>query len=113
MSVHDFFQSKVGQQIIADLRSVGVELTERQKEIKTSPLSGKTIVVTGSFEKLSRDELTDRLRSLGAKVTSAVTGKTDLLLAGKEPGSKLEKARELDVEVWSEDHLVRILENQG
>lgn len=68
--------------------------------------AGKTVVITGTFEAYDRNELKDKLTKLGAKVTGSVSKNTDLLLVGENPGSKLDKARELGVEVWDEDTLL-------
>ena len=67
------------------------------------PLAGKTVVITGTLSSMSRDEAKERLRQLGAKVTSSVSKKTDLVIAGDNPGSKLEKAEALGVEVCGEE----------
>jgi len=69
-------------------------------------VAGKTIVLTGSLEHFTRDELSEKLRALGASVTGSVSGSTDLLIAGDKAGSKLDKARKLGVEIWSEKDLL-------
>ena len=74
-----------------------------------SPFSGKTVVITGTFEAFGRKELAELLETLGATVTGSVSKKTDLLLAGEKAGSKLKKAEDLGVEAWNEARLVRTL----
>ncbi len=71
--------------------------------------SGRTVVCTGVLKRYPRPTITDKLEALGAKVTSSVSKKTDLLIAGENPGSKLDKARELGVEVWDEQRLLAAL----
>ncbi len=76
-------------------------------------LAGRTIVVTGSFAGRSREEMTAYLRELGARVTGSVSKKTDAVLAGENPGSKVEKARALGVAVWDETRLNEELSGGG
>jgi DNA ligase (NAD+) len=72
-----------------------------------SPLAGKTVVLTGTLHHMTRDEAKERLRALGANVSGSVSAKTDLVIAGEEAGSKLDKARALGVLIWSEDDFLR------
>ncbi|MDW8847174.1 NAD-dependent DNA ligase LigA [Erwinia sp. MMLR14_017] len=74
-----------------------------------SPFAGKTVVLTGSLNILSRDEAKDRLTALGAKVSGSVSKKTDLVIAGEAAGSKLDKAQELGIEVIDEAEMIRLL----
>ncbi len=113
-AVYKFLQSHAGKQTIEDLKSVGVDMAaKRQRPAAAaeggSPFAGKTIVITGTLEGFERKELTERLEGLGAKVTGSVSKKTDFLIAGAEAGSKLDKARELGIEVWEEGKLVEAL----
>ncbi|TCV97576.1 DNA ligase (NAD+) [Luteibacter rhizovicinus] len=79
----------------------------------TLPLDGQTFVLTGSMESLSRDEAKDRLEALGAKVSGSVSKKTSVVVAGEAAGSKLDKAKELDVPVWDEAQLLALLAEHG
>jgi DNA ligase (NAD+) len=112
-SVVEFFAADSGRQTIADLTSAGVKLSEDKPHpavaAADSPFAGKTIVLTGSLETFTRPRLTQKLEALGAKVSGSVSKKTDLLIAGDEAGSKLDKARELGVEVWDEATLLAVL----
>ena len=74
-----------------------------------SPLSGKTIVVTGALKSFSRQQVEQAIRDAGGKVSSSASKKTDFVLAGEDPGSKLEKARSLGVEVIDESQFLKML----
>ncbi|MCZ6836657.1 MAG: exonuclease domain-containing protein [Planctomycetota bacterium] len=77
-----------------------------------TPLAQKTIVLTGTLEQFSREELKERLEALGAKVTGSVSKKTDLLIAGESAGSKLDKAKALGIAIWDEKMLLEALGNR-
>ncbi|HEX7008881.1 MAG TPA: NAD-dependent DNA ligase LigA [Phycisphaeraceae bacterium] len=110
-SVYKFLHHESGRQVIRELREAGVKLTEprQAKAPVKSPFAGKTIVLTGSLESFDRKTLTDRLESLGAKVTGSVSKNTDLVIVGESPGSKLDKAHELGIETWDEAQLLEAL----
>ena len=96
-----FFLQNHNQEVINDLLTAGVHWQD--VEIKTEqPLQGKTFVITGTLESMKRDEAKQRLLELGAKVSGSVSKKTDYVIAGSEPGSKAEKARQLGVEILDE-----------
>ena len=84
------------------------------KTVKTSgPLDGKTIVLTGSLEAMTRDEAGEQLEALGAKIAGSVSKKTSLVVAGEAAGSKLTKAQELGIEIWDEATLLAFLGSQA
>jgi DNA ligase (NAD+) len=119
--VHAYLHSEVAKKTFADLVSVGVDLssreykpaTERAAAAETTVFSGKTIVLTGSLDSYERDPLSRLLETLGAKMSSSVSSKTSLLIAGASAGSKLEKATQLGVEVWEEPRLLAELRACG
>ncbi len=114
-TLYDYLQSPQGKQTFKRLRDVGVDLTSNLyqdggKSAKAaSPFAGKTIVLTGTLEHYERKELSDILESMGAKVTGSVSSKTDLVIVGEDAGSKLDKAKELGIEIWDESRLLTAL----
>jgi DNA ligase (NAD+) len=91
---------------IGALRAVGVDMrSHAERPASEGPFAGKTVVITGTLEAWTRPALTELLESLGAKVVGSVSRKTDIVIAGTEAGSKLDKAKELGVAVWDEAQL--------
>ncbi|CAM3889098.1 NAD-dependent DNA ligase LigA [Xenorhabdus thuongxuanensis] len=111
--VVNFFNEPHNQVVIDDLvNNIGIhwESTESLNfDEVDSPFAGKTVVLTGSLSRLSRDEVKDKLTALGAKVTGSVSKKTDLVIAGEAAGSKLAKANELGISVIDEEEMLRLL----
>jgi len=115
--VHAYLHSKPAQATFKALREAGVDLSSKDwidpankpAIAANSPFAGKTIVLTGTLESFDRTTLSEKLESLGAKVSGSVSKKTDIVIAGAEAGSKLEKARELGVSVWDEAQLLAAL----
>ncbi|MFO7642049.1 MAG: NAD-dependent DNA ligase LigA [Candidatus Competibacteraceae bacterium] len=106
-----FLQEPHNREVIARLRAAGVRWTETAaKPVSDRRFTGKIFVLTGGLESLTRDQVTYRLRALGAKVSGSVSKKTDYVVAGRDPGSKLDKARELGVAVLDEAGLLALLE---
>jgi len=114
-SVAGFFSSKAGKRFIERLRRAGVEPESRapRRVAAGGPLAGKTFVLTGALEDFTREEAARLVREAGGKVTSSVSSKTDALIAGTDPGSKLDKARKLGVTVWDEARLKAALKSAG
>jgi len=108
--IREFFDEQRNREVIADLLENGVEWhVEQAPEPEEQPLKGCTYVLTGSLEKLTRSEAKSRLEKLGARVTGSVSKSTTAVIAGSDPGSKLDKAREADVAVLDEAGLAALL----
>jgi len=111
-SVSRFFADQDNRAEVQRLRDLGVRFPA-VKQIRASgegPLSGKTFVLTGTLPGLAREEAKRRIEAAGGKVTSSVSKKTSYLVAGEEPGGKLLKARELEVEILDAAGLMRLLD---
>jgi len=98
-SVYDFLHSPWGTQIIADLKRLGVKMEAETGPAAAQTLQGKTIVVTGTLEGYSRQQIEELIARHGGRAASSVSKNTDFVLAGDNPGSKLEKARQLGVPI--------------
>jgi DNA ligase (NAD+) len=102
-SVRKFFDDETNRRVLADLGSLGVDLTERGVTIDgPQPLTGKTFVITGTLPSLTRDAARELVESLGGRVTSSVTRKTHYVVVGEAPGSKADDAQRLGVPVLDE-----------
>jgi DNA ligase (NAD+) len=108
-AVREYFDRESTKVILDKLRRAGVRMSEERK--KTSgPLTGKAFVITGTLESMSREEATERIETLGGKVTSSLSKKTDYLVVGESPGTKLDKATKLGVATLDEAALKKMLE---
>lgn len=110
-SLVTYFEQEEAQQLLQRLRKAGLVLQYTGKIIdvstlENSPFAGKTVVLTGKLMQLSRPEAKEKIESLGGKVAGSVSKKTDLVIAGEEAGSKLEKATSLGIEIWDEQKLL-------
>jgi DNA ligase (NAD+) len=105
-SVADFFQEKHNEQVL-DALLKQVTPVPMEEQVTTSPVAGKTVVFTGSLEKMTREEAKAQAERLGAKVAGSVSKKTDLVVAGPGAGSKLDKAREYNIETIDEEEWLR------
>jgi len=105
-----FFCEEHNRMVVRDLLKE-IEVLEAESPARETPISGKTIVFTGSLEHMTRSEAKARAQSLGAKVAGSVSQKTDYVIAGPGAGSKLSRAKELGVEVMSEKDWLSLLES--
>jgi DNA ligase (NAD+) len=120
MSIHDFgevmaenvvefFKNPTSDWLLNDLKFVGIQPKQKQKTSVSKALWGKKIVLTGTLQHYGRKELTEQLENLGANVVSTVSKNTDFVIAGESAGSKLQKAKQLGIEVLDEKALLSLL----
>ncbi|MBB5278336.1 DNA ligase (NAD+) [Rhizobium rosettiformans] len=108
-SIVEFFKEPRNLEVVERLLSEVTPLDAEAAVVSDSPVAGKTVVFTGSLERFTRDEAKARAEGLGAKVAGSVSKKTDYVVAGPGAGSKLDKARELGVEVMTEDEWLALI----
>jgi DNA ligase (NAD+) len=110
-SIVAFFEQEEAKELLRELVSVGVNMEYKgvkpvSVEESNSIFAGKTVVLTGKLEQLSRNEAKEKIEALGGNVSGSVSKKTHLVIAGEDAGSKLTKAEELGIEVWDEEKLL-------
>ncbi|MFN4228752.1 NAD-dependent DNA ligase LigA [Parvibaculum sp.] len=110
-AITDFFAEKHNRDVIEGLKKAGVKAVPLEAQQTDSPIAGKTVVFTGSLERMTRSEAKARAEQMGAKVSGSVSAKTDLVVAGPGAGSKIAKARELGIEVIDEDQWMEMASN--
>lgn len=112
-SLVEYFSNEDARAVIGRLGEAGVNMIYKGKRVEVTvgdnPFAGKTIVLTGKLEQLTRNEAKAKIEELGGIVTGSVSKKTDLVIAGADAGSKLTKAEQLGIEVWNEDSLIEQL----
>lgn len=108
-SVREWFDSPAMQDLLRRLQAAGLRMDEPRAAVADGVFKGMKIVLTGALPTLSRPEATELIENAGGKVTSSVSKATDLVVAGEDAGSKLEKAKELGVKVMDEAELLRLL----
>ena len=105
-SVVDFFEDENNRKIIQELKDYKLNMDYLGTEVANINISGKTFVLTGTLETITRDEATEMIESAGGKTSSSVSKKTYAVIVGKDPGSKYEKAKELNITIWSEQEFL-------
>jgi DNA ligase (NAD+) len=109
-SIQQFFAEPRNRELLERLRRAGVRLAEQMKaRAARTPLAGITFVLTGTLTRLTREEAKERIEAAGGKVTGSVSKNTRYVVAGESAGSKLDKAKELSIEILDEDALFAIL----
>ncbi len=108
-SVYDFFHSKAGRKAVERLKKAGVNTSAKKATKKGGPLSGKTVVITGSLENFSRKDAEQAVEDAGGRATSSVSSNTDFVVVGASPGAKVDKADELGVETIEEKEFLKRL----
>ncbi len=112
-SVATYFANQQVQDLVAELRAVGVNFDYLQQErTESADWAGKRVVLTGKLSRFSRKEATDWLTAHGATVTGSVSKKTDLLIAGEKAGSKFQKANDLQIPVWDEQRFDQAMKEE-
>lgn len=109
-SLHAFFSSKEGKDLIARLRKAGLTMAKPERTIAAgAPFAGMTFVFTGALTKFTRDEAEEKVKALGGKASGSVSAKTTYVVYGEDAGSKLKKANELGVKTMTEDEFEKML----
>ena len=111
-SVLDFFASAAGKKTLRRIKELGIHPNAEKVSAKKAaelPLAGKTFVLTGTLPSMTREEATEKIEALGGHITGSVSKKTDYVLAGAEPGSKFDKAKELGVRIIDEPEFRKML----
>jgi len=109
-SIKDFFRRKETKEVISKLGKAGVNMKRKKKKKVKSALSGRVFVFTGEMKKYSRGEAQNIVKQLGARASSSVSKKTDYVVAGADAGSKLEKAKKLNVKILTEKEFLKMIE---
>ena len=112
-SLRAFFQENHNREVIDKLLAKGIHWPDVPRPVSSgSPVSEKTVVITGTLSSMSREEAKEKLVALGAKISSSVSKKTDLVIVGENPGSKLDRAAALGINTWTEEQLRRLLKKE-
>jgi len=108
-SIAFFFKQPENEDLIQRLKEAGLNFRQKAERRGSMPLDGQTFVLTGTLSGLTREEAGEAIETLGGKVASAVSSETTYLVVGKEPGSKLEKARKLGIKTLEENEFLKLV----
>ena len=108
-NVYDFFRKPENISMINEFKSLGFTFDTGSTQKRSNELEGKTFVLTGTLESMTRDEAGEKIKSMGGKTSSSVSKKTSYVVAGANPGSKLDKAQNLGVIILNEDEFLKII----
>ena len=108
-SIYHWFQGEKNKKFINELESNGIVFKTVEKNSSNKKLANLTFVLTGSLETMSRDEAKEKIRDLGGKISSDVSKETDYVIVGSEPGSKYDKAKELNIKILNEEELIKMV----
>jgi len=108
-SVVNFFRQEGTKKLIEKLKKAGINMREEKKKVGPQPLAGKTFVFTGELKSFARTEVETKVKELGGSPTSSVSKKTDFVVVGENPGSKLDKAKSLKITIIDEDEFIKML----
>ena len=110
-NITGFFRQAHNREVVAALLACGVNWPQHETGGKlVDKLAGQVFVITGTLSAMTRDEARDALLSRGAKVTGSISGKTDYLIVGANPGSKVNKAEELGIRILDENDFLQLLD---
>jgi DNA ligase (NAD+) len=109
-SVYGFLHDKKNMKLIADMQNAGFVVEDEKADVAAEgAINGKTIVVTGSLSRFTRKQAEVAIKKLGGRPAGSVSGKTDYVVAGENPGSKLDTALKLGIKVLSEEEFISII----
>ena len=108
-SIYDWFHTKKNLEFLEKLEKAGIRIKNQELRIKNQELKSKSFVFTGELENMTRDDAKAKVREFGGDISSSVSSKTDFVVAGREPGSKLQKAQKLGVKVIREKDFLEMI----
>jgi len=108
-AIQEFFHEERNRDVIEKLRKAGLQFEQEKARKAEGKLAGKQFVLTGTLPNYSRDEATRLIEEAGGRVMGSVSKKTDYVVAGADPGSKLDKARSLGVKTLDQAELLKLL----